>query len=347
MSTITRSDRRSRALALALALSSSVLGVATPARAQEAPSPAPPPSAAPDPLGPLRERFKEGMDRYRAGAFGDAAVIWEAIYRELGPDTGYRLAFNLGRAYDQLGDLIKAAEHYETYLAAVSSKRAAGVTLEANVERQEIEARERLDVIASKKGRIKVAAGASPVVTRIDNAPPRMSGFLVYVEPGSHVVRFAGERDEVREVAVQAGELVELAPPAPVVRAPIAPPPAPRFESRIERPFGTGVIWIAGAVTLASVAIPAITYSSAFGVKDDFEAARAAGDYPEQLRLEADYNSARSNAYASLAVPSILALATGGLVVWYYLGARRVDVPIAPTAGATAGGASLGAVGTF
>lgn len=344
MWTIIPSDRRRSvvvAVAIALALCPSL------AFAQEAPSSSPPSPSAPDPLGPLRERFKEGMDRYRAGAYGDAAVIWEAIYRELGPDTGYRLAFNLGRAYDQLGDLIKAAEHYETYLATVKSKRDAGMTLEANVEKQEVEAKERLDAIAAAKGRIRVKAGATPVVARIDNAPPRVSGFVVYVEPGAHVVRFAGEKEDVREIVVRPGQIVEVEPKAPEPKpvVPPPPPPPPQLETRIEKPFSPIVLWVSAGVTLASFAIPIITYSGALSIKSDYEDPSKTD--AERARLETDYESARSNAYATTAVPSILAATTVGLTIWYLLGDREVKVPVTPGANVSATGASFGASGRF
>lgn len=342
MSTITRSDRVRACILVATAIA-----CASPAIAygQEAPS-----STAPDPLGPLRERFKEGMDRYRAGAFADAAVIWEAIYRELGPDTGYRLAFNLGRAYDQIGDLIKASEFYETYLATVKTKRDAGITLEANVEKQEVEAKERLDAIAAVKGRIRVKAAADPVVARIDNAAPRVAGFIVYVEPGSHVVRFAraGEKDDVRELVVKAGEVAEVEPRAPEPKAAVVmPPPGPRFETTTVHPIPSSVLWVSGAVTLASILIPVITYSSASALSDEFDVAKADGNFAEQIRIQGDYNSARSNAYASLAVPGILGATTVGLVIWYFAGAREKTVQITPSADVRAGGATFGATGRF
>lgn len=318
MWTITRSER---ALAIAF-LGIGLALVPRSSQAQEAPpSPAAP---APDPLGPLRERFKEGMDRYRAGAFGDAAVIWESIYRELGPDTGYRLAFNLGRAYDQLGDSIKAAEHYETYLARVRGKHDAGETLEANVEKQEAEAKERLAQISAVKGRIRVRQGTRPVVTRIDNAPPRVSGFVVYVEPGNHTVRFEGDNgaEETRELSVRPGEIAELDPPAPKRERPIEPPPPPKVETRTERPFSPTVLWVSGGLTLASFAIPIIAYSSALSIKSDYDA--AGGTRADKERIASDYDSARSNAYATTAVPIVFAATTLGLAIWYLVDGREV-----------------------
>ncbi len=66
----------------------------TPARAL-ADEPSPPKES--DTLDPLRERFRAGMERYRAGAFAEAIVIWTAIYGELG-EKGYRLAFYIAEA---------------------------------------------------------------------------------------------------------------------------------------------------------------------------------------------------------------------------------------------------------
>jgi len=344
---ITRSDpsRRATVTATAIALATAAVLASPSAQADEPapPTETKPTEAAPDPLDALRERFKEGMERYRAGAYGDAIVIWESIYRELGPDKGYRLAFNLARAYQALGDLLKAAEHYETYLAKVAEKRAASEAVEANVERQETETKTELAAIAAVKGRIRVKAGERAIVTRVDNTAPRVAGFVVYVEPGPHVVRFGeGKEAEQREIVVRRGEIVDVDPPRPVaaVSSP-APRPAPRFETRVEHPFPQGVIWATGALTVASVVVPVLLYSNASSIKSEYD--DASKPYGERQQLSADYDSARSNAYASLAVPSILAVSTGGLLAWYVFGSREIQVPLtpAPLVSATGGGAMV------
>ena len=191
-----------------------------------------PAPAAPNALDTLRERFREGMDKYKAGAFADAVVIWEFIYRELGTDKGYRLAFDLARAYDELGDLIKAADHYESYLERVTQRRTIGETLEANVERQEAVARERLEKIAALKARIRVKAGArQPVIVQVDNSPARVAGFTQYVEPGAHVVTFGtGKEADARRLTVVRGAIVDVEPRE---ETPRAPPPEPRFETHV------------------------------------------------------------------------------------------------------------------
>ncbi|HSO40041.1 MAG TPA: hypothetical protein VLT33_46255 [Labilithrix sp.] len=338
MSTIIRSDRggalasaRWTAMALAAAFASWG-GVAN---AQEA-APEGPPAAA-DPLDALRGRFREGMEKYRARAFGDAIVIWESIYRELGPEKGYRVAFDLGRAYDEIGELIKAAEHYQTYLDRVAARRQAGESLETNVQLQETIARERLERIIHIYGAIHVAAGRRTVVVHVDNAPPRVAGFTVYVEPGPHTVTFGtGSAADVRAVTVRRGELLELEPheEEPVLE--------PRFETRIEHPFSPVVVWVAAGVAVASVVIPVITYANALSIKSDYEAPGATED--DKRRLDADYQSARSNAYASIAIPAVLGAAAGGLALWYALGRKETRIPM-PSASVTPQviGASLSA----
>ena len=335
MSTIIRSDR-----GIAAAIAALVAFAPAMARAQEV-KPAPDLAAA-DPLDSLRERFREGMDKYKAGAFADAVVIWESIYRELGSDKGYRLAFDLGRAYEELGELIKAAEHYETYLDRVAARRREGETLEEKVAKQESVARERLEKLAAVKGRIQVPAAKQAVVVRVDNSSSRVSGFTVYVEPGPHVVTFGGGTDaDVRRVTVARGELLVVEPPAP---APPAPPAAPetQYATHLERPFSPVVLWIGGGVALVSVVIPIIAYANALSIKSDYEDPSTDG-----ARLSSDYESARSNAYASIAIPAAFTAAVGGLALWYVLGTKEVRVPVTPQANVTASGAALGVSGRF
>jgi hypothetical protein len=337
MSTIIRSDRAGALLALTLVLSPSL------ARAEDspAPPPAPPPTAAPDPLDTLRERFREGMDKYKSGAFADAIVIWESIYRELGTDKGYRLAFDLARAYDALGDLIKAADHYESYLQKVTQRRDKGEMLEANVERQEEVARDRLEKIANLKARIAIkAAVRQPVIVHVDNAPPRVAGFTVYVEPGAHVVTFGSGKDaDVRNVVVERGKLVEVEPREEV---PVVPsvPPEPRWETRVERPFSPVVLWVGAGVVVVSLIIPAIAYANALSIKSDYDDPSTART--DRQRLQSDYDSARTNAYASIVVPAVFTAAIGGLALWYVLGTTQTRVPLTPTASVGPTGASLG-----
>jgi hypothetical protein len=347
------SDRACRARVTASFVALSVALSATAARADEpraatapaatapaATAPAATAPAADSPLDSLRERFREGMDKYKSGAFADAIVIWESIYRELGTDKGYRLAFDLARAYDALGDLIKAADHYESYLDKVTQRRAEGELLEPNVERQEEVARDRLEKIAGLKARIRVKAGQrQPVIVQIDNTPARVAGFTIYVEPGTHTVTFGSGKDaDVRRVTLERGRMVDVEPRAEVLA--VAAPEA-RYETRVERPFSPLVLWVSAGLAVASLVVPALTYTHALSVKSDYDApATSATSATDKATLANDYESARTNAYASIVVPALFTAAAGGLAVWYFVGTKETRVPI-PTPAVTTTGLSV------
>lgn len=341
---------------LAFAVALAVLGPSMAWAQEDAP--------ADDGLEAQRERFRAGLERYRAGAFAEAILIWQNIYRELGPEKGYRLAFNLARAYEQFGDATRAAESYEAYAKEVVRRRDAGEALEEIVEKQERDAKERLAELAATQGRIRISGDRSAVVT-IDGGAERLvprTGFVAYVTAGrAHVVTFdPGTRDEHRiEVRVGLGEVVELSPPPPQPPSPppVVMPPAPalRVETRIERPFDKSILYVAAGVTAASIAVPIILYANASAVRSDHEATRAAagraaaGEYDALLatgeRLETDYESARSTAYASLAIPAALGVATLGLAAYWIFGTRETRVPV--TASVLPGGGAAVAVGRF
>jgi hypothetical protein len=293
-----------------------------------------------DAMAPYRERFKAGYEKYRAGAFGEALSYWEAIYRELGPEQGYRLSWNIARAYDALGDATRAAERYGSFLEVVAKKRERGEAIEELVLREEEEARARLDALAASRGRIKVIAESPPVSVQIDAGEPRLGGFVAYVTPGAHLVVFApGTKDaERRELTVAAGQQVEVTPPKKV-EAPPLPPPAPRVVREVEhvtRPFGVGWVIAAGALTAASVAFPIAGYVNAQGALDGFRASQKnQDDFRRQTELADAYNAARAGAYVTLAVPLVLGAATTVLGLWW-LGATRHSIVLVPqTGGAT------------
>lgn len=348
-------SRSSFVLALAL-------GVLAPAvaRAQE-----PPAATTDDGLEAQRERFRAGLERYRAGAFAEAILIWQNIYRELGSEKGYRVAFNLARAYEQFGDTTRAAESYEAYVRETARRRDAGDALEPIVEKQEREAKERLAELAATQGRIRIS-GERAAVVAIDGGAERLAprtGFVAYVTPGrAHVVTFdPGTRDEQRiEVRVGLGEIVEISPPSPRPASPppVAAPPrptAPRFETRRERPYDSSVLYIAAGLTAASIAVPIVLYANASAVRSDHDAvradaSRASADEYDALaatgqRLETEYESARSTAYASIAIPAALGIATLGLAAYWLFGTRETRVPVA--GGILPGGGAALAVGRF
>jgi hypothetical protein len=331
---ITRSDALIAAVSIALC---SVC--ACDARADE-----PPPSES-STLDPLRERFRAGMEKYRAGAFADAIVIWAAIYGELGAEKGYRLAFNIARAYEQFGEnSTQAAEHYEAYVKETSRRRALGETLEAQVEKQEAEAQERLAELAATKGRIDVRSDGHQVAVRIDDGTTRLAGFIAYVTPGrAHVVTFnPGTTEEKKvEVTVGLGRIVSVAPPKPEEQQPLLV--SARFETRHERPYSKTVLYVAAGVTAVSLIMPVLFYAKANAIADDYYGPGLSRD--DEVRLRADYETARSNYNVSIGVPSLLLATTVGLTAYWLLGMKEVRVPV--QGALVPGGATMGALVHF
>lgn len=288
-----------------------------------------------DALTDYRERFKTGFVHYKAGEVAEAIRYWEPIYRELGASKGYRLAFNLARAYETYGDFTRAAEFYESFLAEVDVRRRVGETLDPLVEKEDVDARARLVELVATKGRIRVNAGVKPVSARIDAGESRLSGFVAFVPPGVHtVVLGVGSDDaEKSELTVNAGEIVEVTPrPPPEVAAPVVAvvplQPPIRMEKRIEHPFSPEVLYVAGGITLASILVPVITHASAVSYQQSHSLSSDPGSEMQNASIRSDYTSASTAYYATLAVPITLAALTAGLTTWYFLGTKQREIPV-------------------
>ncbi len=309
-----------------------------------------------DPLSQWRERFKAGMERYTAGALGDAIAAWEPVYREMGPKTGYRLAYNLGIAYQEQGDATRAAERFEAFLSEVDTRRAASETLEAVVLHEEDEGRKRLADLVATKGRFKVAATDPPVAVQIDAGEPRLAGFIAYVAPGAHTVTFGvGSADAKSEQHdIKAGDLVELAPPPPPAPRPPPPdapppraaPPATRVEHTVDRPFSPIVIYVGGALTAASIVLPILTFQHAADLRHQYTAANDASDVAQKSAIASEYGNAQTIGDASLWVPITLGVATVALATWYFAGKQERDI-VVPIVTPTTNGAIAGVGGRF
>ena len=300
-----------------------------------------------DPLDEWRDRFKAGMERYRAGAIAEALAYWEPIYRELGPTKGYRLSYNLGIAYMEFGDATRSAERFESFVVEVEARRGRGEPLEPIVETEATEAHRRLTVLASTKGRIKVNVSPQPVAVKVDDADARIAGFVAYVAPGRHSITFrAGTKDaKAQTVDVKIGELVVITPPAP----PDEPkrgdsvPDGMKIVRVRERPFSPVVLFVGGGLSLATIALPIVTYTRAANLRRTYNASLDPG---ERNNIENDYGSAKTLGYVSLAIPITLGVATAGLASWYFLGLREHDT-LLPILAPTQNGAIAGLRGSF
>lgn len=312
------------------------MGTRSVARADEPESP-----SADASLDVLRERFRAGMQEYNVGAFDRAIEIWESIYKELGAEKGYRLAFNIARAYDQLattrrgtaasiGDAATAAKYYQAYVLETTRRAESNETLEPLIAEQATEAKTHL-------GSIRVAGDPSIAVKLDDEESLRHAGSVLWVAPGQHVVTYQPDTDtqQYKSVFVQVGreEVVHFDPAPSKPR--VTPPPArPQIVMRRERPFDKAVLFIAAGATVASVIAPVIFYANATAIKDDFNVETSRSRAKD---LTAEYNTARTTAYASWAIPGLLGAATIGLSAYWVLESR--DVPALERRSLAIGGA--------
>ena len=294
-------------------------------------------ATAEDDLSAFRDRFRAGLARLEAGQTAEAIVTWEAVYAELGPTRGYRLAYNLGIAYDRYGDASRAAERFLAFLSEIATRRERGENLDASLLKQADDATERMAEISRSKGRVSVRSPLRLPV-QIDGGDARVSPFTAFLPPGAHVITFEPGSARARrvEIAVREGQAYEVdAPDEPAVApAPMAPPavaqmpprppqPQPEGPQRMERPFPWPVLAGAAGLTAASVLIPVLTYGNAGDLRTQYDASK---DPAQQDRLAQDYESARSTAYATVAIPITLAAATVGLSLWYVLGAKSTTL---------------------
>jgi hypothetical protein len=294
-----------------------------------------------------RERVQHGVEQYAAGAYREAIGWWEPVYRELGPHKAYRLSFNLARAYEKFLDFTQAAERYESFLAEVDARRKTGEALPPHIVKEEIEALDRLDQLRKTKARIRVNTGSRPVDVQIDDGERRAAGFLLYVRPGTHAIVFWNGKDKLdtKEVVIDAGELSELTPPSPPEEVRVVEPQPLRRVHEVNHPFSRVVLYVGAGVTVASIIVPILTYSHASSVADSYNAATT---FDAKTTLYDQYGSARTLAYATLAIPIALGAITGGLTAFYVLGTKERDVIVAsPVVAPVPGGATVGAVARF
>ena len=306
-----------------------------------------------DPLAAFRDQFKLGMDRYKAGALAEAIGYWEPIYRELGDRTGYRLAYNLGVAYQHLGDAEHAAERLQAFLAEVDARRTRGDPLPPIVEKEESEARTLVATLLTTKGRIHVSAGSTPRSARLDANEPRLAGFLAWVTPGEHTVTYAAGTpdEETKTIVVRAGEIVEIAPTLPPPASSLSPstsmPPslqAPFLTRReIRHPFAWPLMVIGGGLAVASgiAAVPLESHA-----QDLFD--RYRNEIPTIPQTDRDnFSNARTLAYAAVAGAIGFAVVTAALAAWYFLESSERDIIITPAVNPERGGSSLGVTSRF
>jgi hypothetical protein len=291
--------------------------LAIPAQGARAAAPGSSEAAVADPLNPYRERFKLGMDRYKAGAIADAVAAWEPIYRDIGPAAGYRLAYNLGVAYAELGDATRATERLRSFLDEVDARRTRGERLEARVTTEESDARTRI-------------AGLVPTTKQplVDTERPQHPADTVDVEP-------------------EPGPAASAPPPAAGVdSAPAFVPMRSAVRDAPARPFSPVLLYVSGGLALAAGATAVALEVNANALRTRFVGERVADGTISQQDRDT-FSTARTWSYAALGGAIGCGAVTAGLVTWYLLGASRHEAPVTVTGGAAPTGGAVGLSARF
>jgi hypothetical protein len=353
---------------VATAIAMAVVLSAPRARGDVPDAQSPPATASDEALTQYRDRFKLGMDRYKAGLAAEAIGYWAPIFGDLGPQRGYRLAYDLGIAYAQIGDATRAAERFQSFLDEVDARRGRGESLEGLVTREEEDARDRMAAMRASKAQIRVAEGAVPIGVQVDGDEPRLAGFVAWVAPGTHSVTFAPGtgRAETKAVAAAAGEVVDVAPTPPEnVETPALPPaasapplpfpsPTPSTSSpasgaapaerpgRERPPFSPAWLYAGGGLTLGVTIAAIVLEVEANALRDRLigERPRSNGTIPADERRT--FVTTRTWAYASVGSAIALAGATASLGIAYGIGRGHREARVIPAAAVTDKGAWVG-----
>jgi hypothetical protein len=332
-------------LAIAIAVSASTLAdAAEPRTPQEANVAGPVPDAKGTSLAQEhRRRYDDAKKLYDQGHIGEAIAMWEAIYRELHPSGAFRLAYNLGVAHLDLGDVTQAAERFETFLAEFEVRNVRNeLTAEEVAQLSPLAERTKtkLTELRISRGRIQVNAPAVAVVAKVGGMPPRVSGFTAWVSPGTYTVVFGEGTStvETKVVTVKAGELVEITP---------TPPPPEIVTKEIvtriltKRPFSPAFIYVAGALTVASVTT-AIYGNVRYREMEARRDARV--DSSQDADILSSAATARTLGNVGLGATIAAGTITAGLAAYYFLGSKELHetkrpvIVVAPTQGGAMAG---------
>jgi hypothetical protein len=262
-----------------------------------------------DPMAEDRERFRHGMDRYKAREFAEAIADWEPIYAELGPQKGYRLAYDLGVAYQESGDTVHAVDRLKAFVTEADARRAHGDTLEPLVVKEEADARARLALVVPLATPPPAVQPAAP-----DSAPAPAPATEPALAPAP-------------EPAVLA---------APVPAASPAPDARPRsIAIPVLLGIGSGLA-LASAVT----AIPLEARAQSLHNQYVLDQAQSATHSISASDRQA-FSTTRTLAYAAIGGAAGFGGLTGACAAWYFFGPSRREGVATALIGPEPHGASL------
>jgi tetratricopeptide (TPR) repeat protein len=270
-----------------------------------------------------RERFKQGAQAYSDGRYKDAIDLFFEADR-LAPNPAF--AYNIGLAYEELGDAANALRWYRSYLRDLP-----GAPDQAEIEPRIVAAEKHL----RDRGVQQVTVVSSPqsATVSLDGRRVGVAPFTTELAPGTHqmALELRGFQDAAASFELPADHAIDVAlvlhrlpDPASVSRLPVSVPgsdragPAPPWPARIH------------PVTWATVAVGVAGLGAALG----FEFARAsavdqARHAPTNLVGKDDYDRARSLETVAKVAAGIGGAVTllGGVLVYFDLSAPSSSSP--------------------
>jgi hypothetical protein len=263
--------------------------------------------------------FRNGLDQYTHGNNTGAIATWESLLTTMGEERGYKVLYNLARAYQAIGDITHAIERYRAFVKQVGAR----TDVPKELAERAADAQSRVEQLERSYGAIRMNAPTHGglVLTRVGSSEPRAAGYVVWLAPGRHDLELFVGTDHVKKLTVEVvpGKTLDIdtsppeepPSPAPVVNP---PPPAQTKSAEPPPPQSNRWVWIGAAATAVSIAAPVITYVVASQKKDDATAlGRGSDGYPA---ARDSFDSWKTINYVSYALPAVLALATIGYVVF-------------------------------
>ena len=293
--------------------------------------------------------FRRGLSLYDAGDYAGAIATWETLRESIGRERGWKLLYNLGLAYQALGDVTHAIARYEAFLDAVA-KRA---DVQPELRDRTDDATQRLHTLESTYGAVQIRAPSSGaiVMTRVGMGDVRPAGYTLWLSPGDHDVEVGTGTSRAHhvQVTVAAGRTVDV--PTDDVALPSQAPtnssPAPvvALPQKSARHFPMGWVLVSAGTTLASAALPIVLGLRASSKRDDAQQMGAGSTgYAQAV---SDYGDARSLYYYSYAVPALLGAVTATIVVLGLVNSASSDARTEVRASADARGGSVWLGGSF
>lgn len=229
--------------------------------------------AAEDPVQQARRAYTEAVQAYEQRRYKDAIDGFEQA-NELAPDPAF--SFNIGIAYEDMGDAAGALRNYRAYL-----RRAPTAS-----DRAEVEARvENLQAALANKGIQQITVYSKPVGATlfVDGKAVGVTPWTGEIEPGVHelLLMKRGYRDVGRRLTLPARRALDVE--LSLRRKPVAAP-RPAVASPMETRSGDaapGLLTHVEPVTWSLFGAAAVSFGAAVG----FELSRAG--YERDARRQA------------------------------------------------------------